>query len=660
MYVLGLSGGPEPTYDHRFFSTTTLHDASSVLVEDGHVVVAVEEERLTRVKHTNKLAVNAIRQCLAARQLRLADLDLLAVYGTEQHYDTMLQRVSSQDPTGRIGGTMRSLLHARFQEDLQEDIDDGRLTFVAHHLAHAVSAYVPSGFARSLVMTIDGVGDNSSGMVYSAEDGCLNEVAALTPAQSMGLFYTRVCQFLGFDYFEEYKVMGLAPYGDASRFKASFSRLYELGERGTYALARTRVLELAELAGLRKRHEPMTQAHRDVAAALQDMLETIVLHVLTHHRKETGHTNLCLAGGVAQNCSMNGRILRSGLFEHVYVQPAAYDAGCALGAALFPFLDRERHTSSSCFTHVYWGSDIGTNETIEVSLRRWDAFLTYEPVSETPLVAAERLAEGTIIAWAQGRAEFGPRALGNRSILADPRPARHKDLINAMVKKREAFRPFAPAVIEEAASQFFELSPCTRRSPYMTCTAIVQPHKRRQLGAVTHVDGTARIQTVSRETNERFWTLIAAFGDLTGVPVVLNTSFNNNAEPIVDSVDDAIVCFLTTALPELFIGDFRVKTKPFKAETLLTLVPTLPMHMQLIGSRRWLTGARLGDVRQLRSNDPRHEPVDVSQDVYEILTHADGTRPLGDLVPAGSDNVDALISELFELWSRRLIWLLPV
>jgi carbamoyltransferase len=387
-----------------------------------------------------------------------------------------------------------------------------------------------------------------------------------------------VIALLGYVFTEEYKVMGLAPYGNPARFRRAFRDIYALLPQGDFLLRWDLIGTLNKLVPARKRQDPLEQIHADLAAALQETLEDIVLHVVRYFRELTGNTRLCLAGGVAHNCSLNGKLLYTGLFDDIFVHPASHDAGCAIGAGVYPFLlgngfrvsgvppilsipvatgDSPSYVGDELRT-VYWGSDIGSEEIIQATLSEWHEFVHFEAVRDIAARTATMISKGAVVGWVQGRSEFGPRALGNRSIVADPRKAENKDIVNAMVKKREAYRPFAPAILEEYVHDYFDLPVEKNRFPFMTFVVRVRPEKQELLRATTHVDGTARIQTVCREDNPRFWQLIDAFRVITGVPVLLNTSFNNNHEPIVDSVEDAIVSFLTTGLTHLVLGDTLV------------------------------------------------------------------------------------------------------
>jgi carbamoyltransferase len=354
------------------------------------------------------------------------------------------------------------------------------------------------------------------------------------------------------------------------------------------------------------------------------------------------------------------------MFEDIFVQPAAHDAGCAIGAALYPFF-RQQPTNGSNgkitqLDHVFWGTEIGKQETVLSDLAPWRDFLEFEYQEDIAERTAELLAQGFVVGWVQGRSEFGPRALGNRSIVADPRPAENKDIINSMVKKREAYRPFAPAVLEEYADEFFKLPRPGMCSPFMTFVMQVREEKRELLQATTHVDGTARIQTVSRLTNNSFWQLIDEFRKRTGVPVLLNTSFNNNAEPIVDSVQDAIVCFLTTKLHYLSVGNYLVSKKKIDRSAYLTLVPQLPPYARLTQMKRFVSSEQTAMFFEIGNTYAKQYAVEVSEDVFHLLAIADGQTTLGDLLSApGKFQADTneIVDELVELWSKRVVKLKP-
>jgi carbamoyltransferase len=419
---------------------------------------------------------------------------------------------------------------------------------------------------------------------------------------------------------------------------------------------------LFELGQPRRKGAPFTQKDKDIACALQESLEEIAFHVISHYQSQTGHKSLCLAGGVAHNCTLNGKILRSGMFDRVFVQPAAHDAGAALGAAFYAhFKLNPVAPKPVTLQHVYLGSKIAAARALLEELDKWSLLITTEKLHDTAKRAAELLATGAVVGWVQGCSEFGPRALGNRSILADARPAENKDRINQMVKKREGYRPFAPSVIEEDAGEFFELPAGTNRFPYMIFLVRVKEEKRSLLGAVTHVDGTARIQTVGRSTNELFWQLLRAFQNITGVPVLLNTSFNNYAEPIVDSVEDALRCYLTTGLDCLIVGDYLIRKREVPLTAYLSLKVSLPVYVHL---QQLLKPCFGSDTRKhyLRTNYNADFKQDVSPAAFDLLARTDGRKTIGQLLneeKLDDGQLQLVLEELIGLWEPRLIQLNP-
>lgn len=644
MYVLGLWGG----VDADAMGTEGGHDACAVLLAGGTVVAAIEEERLCRVKHTRRPPLGAAQFCLEQAGVPPSAIDRFAVGVAEEPG----LRAAAGAALGALFGI----------PDATE-----RLVFVEHHEAHAHSAHAGSGYERSLIATFDGMGDDLSGTISVGGADGIRRLRAHPVSDSLGHLYLRALDVLGYRLFDEYKVMGLAPYGDPARYRALLGQLYSLLDDGGYRLHLERAACLREV-GPRRRGEPFTQQHQDLAAAVQEALETIVLHVLQHFQRATGERRLCLAGGVAHNCSMNGKLMRAGLFDDIFVQPAAHDAGTALGAALAVHAVRARARPPR-LEHVYWGPAVPDSADVERALDRWGALLTRRRASDVVGEAAALLADGAVIGWVQGRSEFGPRALGNRSILADPRPAENKTRINAMVKKREAYRPFAPSVIAERADEFFALDGSARADlSYMTFVVPVRERWRDVLGAITHVDGTARIQTVLRATNETYWRLLEAFGRITGIPMLLNTSFNNHVEPIVDSIGDAIQCFLTTGLSHLVIADHVVEKRAIDdtaiEAALLELVPLQQAHVELRAGRRATRGAveRRFSCHYEDASDgvPDGVRIELSEPAYMVLERSDGRRSLGQLLdelriePGGG-----IGAELRALWERRVVSFQP-
>jgi carbamoyltransferase len=477
-----------------------------------------------------------------------------------------------------------------------------------------------------------------------------------------------VIYILGYKQFDEYKVMGLAPYGNPAPYRDLFKTFYTLLPEGQYQIHLKKVKKAYALTPRRKKDEPFTRVHKDIAAALQESLEDIIMHVLKHYKKKLNHSYLCLAGGVAHNCTVNGKILYSGLFDEVFVQPVAHDAGCALGAAQYRYYELNPGAPLETLEHLYWGPAIGDNDDIAKTLACWDDFITYEPVDNITRKTARLLADGEVVGWVQGKSEFGPRALGNRSIVADPRPPENKDIINAMVKKREAYRPFAPSVLEEYTHEYYETSQNKQKTfPYMIFVLDVKEDKQKLLGAVTHIDGTARIQTVSRKHNPLYWELIDQFRKITGVPILLNTSFNNNAEPIVNSVDDAITCFYTTKLNVLVIGNYLIRKKEVHQFNHLNLVPSLPVHNIITQTNRYVSFNQFTKAYQIKNNFDNGYHAPLSQEVFSILDELDGVGhcyTLADLIKKVGISADEekkkVLDEIIDLWIKRFIRLNPL
>ena len=661
MLVLGLNGGmtgslgaeqePEQLGEHP----AAYHDAAAVLLEDGCVVAAIEQERLDRIKHSNKFPADALRFCLRERGIRLGDLDAVAYYVSRSAYawtlrDLALTQASLGIPPIETSPT--EFLRQTFARAIGDELPVDRLRFVKHHVAHAASAFWPSGFERALIVTLDGVGDRESGSISVGEGNDLRLLESLSEANSLGLLYASVIRVMGFKMFDEYKAMGLAPYGRPEVYRHLLNKLYELHEGGRYVLHLNRVGVLTQRISLRRKGEPFTQEHKDLAASLQETLEAIVFHVVEHHLRATGLRDLCLAGGVAHNCTLNGKLRASALLDRVFVQPAAHDAGCALGAAIVVHRQLAPSTPIAPLRSVYFGSELEETSALETRCAAWGDFIEARRSDDVVEEAAQLLADGTILGWTQGRSEFGPRALGNRSILADARPEENKTIINAMVKKREGFRPFAPAVAQEAARTYFDI-PGDADIPFMTFVVAVQPSQRSVLGAICHVDGSARVQTVTPGQNERFWSLITKFGQRTGVPVLLNTSFNNNAEPIVDSAEDAIVAYLTTELHLLVLGDLIVQRRPFARRAITRLHVSLPAHICLSEVRRHAT--RTFELRRM-SSEPSGT-IALSEAAYALLSAATGATTIDAILKAPAS--DEVVEELWSLWEKRVIVLRP-
>ncbi|MCP4347097.1 MAG: nodulation protein [Desulfobacterales bacterium] len=663
MIVVGLAGYGESVYENKMNLPYWLgHDTAAVLLKDGKVLAGSEEERLNRIKHTNKMWAQSLRFCLESSGITPRDVDAFACNLTEESYNMLLKKLCLHNPKFEGLTDARAFLTDMISRQLNCEIDPGKIMFVHHHLCHAESAYFHSGYDNALVLTADGQGDMMSGSVYSAWGSELEHLKFFSASDSLGDLYTESIRFLGYKLFDEYKVMGLAPYGDPGKYRDILNSFYQLLPDGEYRIFLDRIVSLYSVLTPRKKGEPFTQTHKDIAASLQEALEKIMFHILTHYQKVTAHKNICLAGGVAHNCTVNGKILYSGMFEDIFVQPAAHDAGCALGAALHVHNSQKSSARPEPVRHVFWGTDIGDNNFIQKTLELWKPLVQFEKQENICKEAARLMADGAVIGWVQGRSEFGPRALGNRSILADPRPAENKERINMMVKKREGYRPFAPSVLEEYVDEYFETNG-KKSFPFMIFVLNVNQDKRESLGAITHVDGTARIQSVSGDTNPMYWQLINEFRKITGIPIVLNTSFNNNAEPIVDSLEDSIACYLTTGLNYFVAGDYLVSKKNISYKNYLDMTVSLPIFTGLRKAGRFVSENEFCTSDEIYCNFDGGRSAQLSSQAYELLTKADKEKTLGDLcrsLAISEEQTEEVINEIVELWSQRLVVIEPL
>jgi len=638
------------------------HDAAAVLLKDGKIVAAIEEERLNRLKHSNAFPSNAIRHCLSEAGVEISDLDAIVTDHMEETILDFARRQFFYNPNEKNLNATQWIARL-FEKEFDTDVSC-KIKFCPHHLAHMYAAWYTSGFTEALGVCLDGGGDGRSGLIAKCEGGKIEVLRHLSQTHSLGIFYICAIGYLGYHLFDEYKVMGLAPYGNPAVYAHLFDKMYELRPDGHVEIAP--VFDLYKTfddAGFvekaRRKEDNFTQDHKDYAAALQKALERMSGHIIDFFADATDARNLCLTGGVAQNCSMNGEILKSRRFDRVYVQPASHDAGNALGAAISFLQESGYKIRGKLLPNLYLGKNIGASAEIRDRLFAWRGCLNYRRSTNIHRDAANFIAEGNVIGWVQGRAEFGPRALGNRSILADPRPAENKTIINAMIKKREGYRPFAPSVLEEDLHEFFEMPDRNDTAPFMVVTLPVKNQFREMLGAVTHVDGSARVQSVSRSDNSDFHKLISEFRDVTGLPILLNTSFNNNFEPIVDSVDDAITCFLTTDLDKLIISDWIIDK--------ISDPPLLELTARL--SPGWKISCNYAVVKEDRftveptaavlSGSPS---VTISRYVFDILTSDCDRDIISHCAAAGmavSSQLEQVSSEIFNLWQRRMIVLSP-
>ncbi|QQQ73467.1 carbamoyltransferase [Saccharothrix sp. 6-C] len=656
MLTLGISGHFDLS---PVLYRSYMHDAAACLVADGELVAAVEEERFNRIKKTNRFPTGAVRACLDLAGVRPRDVDAVGYYFDQDLLDLGLLTFQVAAPV-RPGTSGLDLLRDRLRTRFDWDIAPDRVVFARHHLAHAWSSFARSGMADALVVVMDGRGEDVSTTIYLAGSGEMRELRSYPVPPSLGLLYQNAIGHVGYGFGDEYKVMGLAPYGDPATYREQFRSLYTLLPDGDYEL----VAGLPDINPTvapfhaigfptRTAGEPVTQEHRDFAAGLQETLEILAMHVIAHWARQTGATRLCFTGGVAHNSSLNGVILRSGLFDEVFVHPSSHDAGAAEGAAIVAAARLGApHTRVGRLTSASLGPDLGTPDEVERQLSEWRGIVDVERPEDVVDATARLLADGAVVGWAHGRSEFGPRALGNRSILADARPVENRDRINAMVKKREGFRPFAPAVTAEAAGTYFDLTGTEADHAFMSFVVHVQEDRRAELGAVTHVDGTARVQVVTPGANARFHHLITRFGELTGTPVLLNTSFNNNAEPIVQTVHDALTTYLTTEIDVLVVEDFLVRRRGPAARALDDLVPAFRPDTRL--RQDWRPGDEVrGEVYLSYSFGPSAK---VSPAVFDLLAAVDGKSTIAALAGELTDEARA---ELVALWRRRFFTLAP-
>jgi carbamoyltransferase len=577
------------------------HDSAAALIKDGEIVAAAQEERFTRKKHDARFPAAAVTYCLEEAGIALEEVDYVAFYDKPLlKFERLLETYLAFAPRGFTSFRMAMPLWLReklFQKDLlrkelrrhAEEFDwDRRLLFAEHHQSHAASAFYPSPFEEAVVLTMDGVGEWATTSVAIGRGAALDLVKEIHFPHSLGLLYAAFTYYTGFKVNSgEYKLMGLAPYGEPRYAQAILDRLIDLKEDGSFRLdlsyfdyctgLRMTGERFHALFGgpPRAPEEPLTQRHMDLAASVQAVLEEAVLRLTRSLAKETQIPNLCLAGGVALNCVANGKVLRDGAFKRLWVQPASGDAGGALGAAYavhHRFCDRPRPgNAQDQMKGGYLGPAFAQPE---IERRLKEAGARFEVLSDDSLIdrAAAALEEGKAVGWFQGRMEFGPRALGNRSILGDARSQTMQSVLNLKVKYRESFRPFAPSVLREDVGDWFELD---EDSPYMLIVADVVERRRRamtqaeqalfgieklnvprsEIPAVTHVDYSARIQTVHEETNPRYRALLSAFKARTGCPVIVNTSFNVRGEPLVCTPEDAFRCFMGTEIEVLAVGN---------------------------------------------------------------------------------------------------------
>lgn len=577
------------------------HDSAAALVADGRIAAAAQEERFTRKKHDSDFPENAIQYCLESSNIEFSDIDYVVFYDKPfLKFERLLETYLAFAPRGFSSFKMaipvwlkeklfqKDLLRKRFRE-FQEDFDwQEKLLFAEHHQSHAASAFFPSPFDEAVVLTMDGVGEWATTSVAMGHGNQMDVVKEIHFPHSLGLLYSAFTYYTGFKVNSgEYKVMGLAPYGEPKYKDLILDNLLDLKEDGSFRLdqsyfdyctgLRMTNTKFDDLFGgpPRQPEELLVQKHMDLAASVQAVTEEIVLRLTRSLAKETGSKNLCLAGGVALNCVANGKVLRDAAFENIWIQPAAGDAGGALGAALTAYHIFQNQPRLSGNRDAMQGSYLGpAYEQTEIEDRLRQAGADFKTAGDEELIdaTAAALEDGKAVGWFQGRMEFGPRALGGRSILGDPRSPSMQKTLNLRVKYRESFRPFAPSVLREDVAEWFEID---NDSPYMLMVAdVVEPRRRTMtaeeselfgieklnvprsdIPAVTHVDYSARIQTVHADTNPRYHALLTRFKERTDCPVLVNTSFNVRGEPIVCTPEDAFRCFMGSDIEVLVVGN---------------------------------------------------------------------------------------------------------
>jgi carbamoyltransferase len=580
------------------------HDAAAALLRDGQLIAAAEEERFTRKKHDYEFPQHAIDFCLRLGGIRAADLDYVAFFEKPLlKFERLL--LSSMQTFPKSHAVFREAMISWLGDKLwikhliekRLGVPPAKILFSEHHLSHAASAFFCSPFKEAAILTVDGVGEWTTASLGIARNTDIKLLKEIRFPHSVGLLYSAFTAFLGFEVNEgEYKVMGMAPFG-TPRYVDNVHKLIRVGSDGSFELNmeyfsfhyspdQTFNQKFEQLFGPPRDPKAyfftpasgypsyfgekpgnvaelgkQNQHYADIAASIQAVTEEIMLKIAQQAYKETGQKKLCMAGGVALNSVANGKILKQTPFEEIYIQPAAGDGGGAIGAALYAYHTILGKPRGFVMEHAYWGEEHGP-DAIETFLK--ENGIRYERLEdEDKLIerVVERLQEGKVIGWCQGRFEWGPRALGHRSILADPRRAEMKDLVNVKIKFREPFRPFAPSVVAERVEDYFALPDAQKHFParFMLYVVNVKEDKRDILPAITHVDGTGRLQTVRREQSPKYYRLIESFGEATGVPVVLNTSFNLKGEPIVNTPKEAFHTFAESDMDVLVLGNFVIE-----------------------------------------------------------------------------------------------------
>jgi carbamoyltransferase len=562
-------------------------DSSACILKDGIVIAATEEERFRRIKHWAGFPTQAIEFCLKEAGISIQEVDFITISRDPSanihkkiihsvknlvSVKALKDRLANSKKVGSVKSELSSFFNVS-EDDIRADVVN-----VEHHRSHLASAFFASPFEESAILSIDGFGDFTSTMIATGKGTKIDVIDKVIYPHSAGIFYTSLTQYLGFSHYgDEYKVMGLAPYGepkyteelkqiirftpdglfelDTKYFKHAKEGVSMSWEGGDPKIESIFSEELVKLLGpARMNGDELTQKHKDIATSVQRVTEELIFHILNHLQKRTGLKNVCIAGGVAQNSVANGKILERTSFEQVYIPSAGHDAGTAMGSALWLFNHIQGNDRLPAVYDAYTGYR-ATNEEIEECLNKNN--VTYTRYSDEDLleVVSQELVDGAVVGWYQGRAEFGPRALGHRSILVDPTRTDAKELLNSKIKRRESFRPFAPSILEEYVSEYFEK---VDKVPFMEKVYPIKPEKYKVIPAVTHVDGTGRLQTVGK--GDRYYDLISKFMEKSGVPILLNTSFNEN-EPIVNTPQEALNCYLRTEMDVLVLENCVVNRK---------------------------------------------------------------------------------------------------
>lgn len=545
------------------------HDAAACIVRDGRVLAAASEERFNRQKNSPAFPINAINFCIQEAGLTVDDIDYIGFYEKPflKFYRILLSHLRAYPFSFKnFMDTIPNWLEERLTLPLvlqKELCYNGKILFIKHHLSHAASSFLVSSFEEAAILTADGIGEWSSLCLGAGRDKDVTIFQEMHYPDSLGLLYTAVTTYLGFEALRgEGKVMGLAAYGEP-RFVDKFKEMVAVKPDGSFRIderffgfnkgSRMYSNRLVKILGPdRNPQDKVEQRHCDIAASLQKFTEDTLITIANYLHNRTKLDKLCLAGGLFLNCVVNAKLLERTPFESVFIQPAAGDSGGALGVALYIYNTILKNERTYVMTDAYLGPNFNSHQMRRALVNRGTGFKELSDV-ELFRYSAEKISQNKIVGWFQGRMEFGPRALGNRSILADPRNPEMKELLNSKVKKRESFRPYAPAVLEEKAGDFFEAE---QFSPFMLIAAKVKDDKKKQIPAVTHVDATARVQVVNKTTNPRFWHLIKEFESLTGIPLLINTSFNLRGEPIVCTPEDAIGCFKRSQMDSLVLGNY--------------------------------------------------------------------------------------------------------